>query len=149
MIELSSEYLSLRCIWLYVLLMWRTRLWVNPHSTVAWLLRNYLLEAGAKSEGEVTVTGLEPRSTYFLNEHSTIWPNWSNDRAVFWVLICTVHLTLCSCHVTYVFESESNLYSCLNVKEVLVGSRRDIRMWNDCNWTRTQNHIVLKRTLNH
>ena len=38
--------------------------------------RNSLLEAGAKSEGEVTTTGLEPRTTYFLNEHSTIWPNW-------------------------------------------------------------------------
>ena len=24
---------------------------------------------------EVTATGLEPRTTLFLNEHSTIWPN--------------------------------------------------------------------------
>ena len=23
--------------------------------------------------------------SYFVNEHSIIWPNWSNDRAVFWV----------------------------------------------------------------
>ena len=37
--------------------------------------RNSLLEAGAKSEGEVTATRLEPRTTQFLNEHSTIWPN--------------------------------------------------------------------------
>ena len=29
--------------------------------------RNSLLEAGAKSEGEVTATGLEPRTTQFLN----------------------------------------------------------------------------------
>ena len=29
--------------------------------------------------------------------------------------VCTV----CSCHVTYAFESESTLYSCLNVKELL------------------------------
>ena len=27
----------------------------------------------------VTATGLEPRTTLFLNEHSTIWPNWPND----------------------------------------------------------------------
>ena len=26
-------------------------------------------------------------------------------------------LTVCSCHVTYAFESESTLYSCLNVKD--------------------------------
>ena len=75
--------------------------------------------------------------------------NWPNDRAVFWVLICTVHLTVCSCHVTYAFESESTLYSCLNVKELLARSRREIWRWTDCNWTRTQNHLVLKRTLNH
>ena len=31
-----------------------------------------------------------------------------------------VHLTVCSCHVTYMFQSESTLYSCLNVKELLL-----------------------------
>ena len=35
-------------------------------------------------------------------------------------------LTVCSCHVTYAFQSESTLYSCLNVKELLVRSRREI-----------------------
>ena len=35
-------------------------------------------------------------------------------------------LTVCSCHVTYAFESESTLYSCLNVKEFLARSRREI-----------------------
>ena len=29
--------------------------------------------------------------------------------------------TVCSCHVTYAFESESTLYSCLYVKELLAG----------------------------
>ena len=57
--------------------------------------------------------------------------------------------TVCSCHVTYAFQSESTLYSCLNVKELLARSRREIWRWSDCNWTRTQNHLVLKRTLNH
>ena len=56
------------------------------------------------------------------------------------------HFIVCSCHVTYAFQSESTLYSCLNVKE---WSRRKIWRWSDCNWTRTQNHLVLKRTLNH
>ena len=32
----------------------RTRLRENPHSIVAWMSRNSLLEADAKSEGEVT-----------------------------------------------------------------------------------------------
>ena len=30
--------------------MWRTRFRVNPHSVVAWISRNFLLESGAKSE---------------------------------------------------------------------------------------------------
>ena len=38
----------------------------------------------------------------------------------------TINLTVCSCHVTYAFQSESTLYSCLNVKELLARSRREI-----------------------
>ena len=53
-------------------------------------------------------------------------------------------LTVCSCYVKYAFQSESILYSCLNVKELFARSRRKI-----CNWTRTQNDLVLKRTLNY
>ena len=52
--------------------------------------------------------------------------------------VCTV----CSCHVTYAFHSESTFYSCLNVKELLARSRREIWRLNDCNWTRTQNHLA-------
>ena len=50
--------------------------------------------------------------------------------------------TVCSCHVTYAFENESTLYSCLNAKELLARSRREIWRWSDCNSTRTQNHLV-------
>ena len=57
--------------------------------------------------------------------------------------------TVCSCHTTYAFQSKSSLYSCLNVKELLAQSRREIWRISDCNWTRTQNHLCLKRTLNH
>ena len=34
--------------------------------------------------------------------------------------------SVCSYHVTYAFQSESTLYSCLNVKELLARSRREI-----------------------
>ena len=53
------------------------------------------------------------------------------------------------CHATYAFQSESTLYSCVNVKELLVRSRREIWSLSDCNWTRTQNHLVRNRTFNH
>ena len=59
----SKTFISVRCIWLYVLVMSRTRFRVNPHSIVAWMSRNTLLKAREKSEGEGTATGLEPRTT--------------------------------------------------------------------------------------
>ena len=61
----------------------------------------------------------------------------------------SILVTVCSCHVTYACQSESTLYSCLNVKELLARSRCEIWRWSDCNWSRTQNHLVLKRTVNH
>ena len=44
---------------------------------------------------------------------------FSKDRAVLWVFICAMHLTVCY-YVTYAFQSESTHYSCLNIKEILV-----------------------------
>ena len=41
-------------------------------------------------------------------------------------LTISVRLTVCFYHVTYAFQSESTLYSCLNVKELLARSRRKI-----------------------
>ena len=38
---------------------------------------------------------------------------------------------------------------CLNVKELLVRSRREIWSLSYCNWTWTQNQLVRKRSLNH
>ena len=56
---------------------------------------------------------------------------------------------VCSSHVTYAFQSESIVYSCLNVKEHLAWSRHETRSLSDCKWTRTHNHLVCKGTLNH
>ena len=47
-----------------------------------------------------------------------------------------MHLTVCSCHVTYAFESESTLYSCLNVKELLARKEfLDIQATVECGFT--------------
>ena len=45
----------------------------------------------------------------------------------------------------YAFQSESTLYICLNVKELLARSRRDI--WNliGRNRTRTHNNLIRKQ----
>ena len=68
---------------------------------------------------------------------------------MFWVLTCTVHLTVCSCHLTYAFQSEFTLYSWLNVKELLARSRREICSLSYCDWTWTHNHLVHKQTFNY
>ena len=60
-----------------------------------------------------------------------------------------MHLTVCSCHATYAFQREFTHYSWRNVKELLDRSRRKMWSLSDCNWTRTQNYLVRKRTLNH
>ena len=64
-----------------------------------------------------------------------------------WVLICTVHLTVCSYHVTYAFQSAFTLYSCLIVKKLFAQSRCEISILSDCKWTLIHNHLVHKRTL--
>ena len=42
-----------------------------------------------------------------------------------------MHLTVYSRHVTYAFQSESALYNCLNIKELLTRSMR--KRWHDKN----------------
>ena len=49
----------------------------------------------------------------------------------------------------YAFQSESTLYSCLNVKERLARNKDDICSLSDSNGIRTHNHLVHKRTLNY
>ena len=60
-----------------------------------------------------------------------------------------IYPTVCSYHVTYVFQSEYTLYCCLNVKELVAQNRCEIGSLSDCNETRTHNHLVPKGTLNH
>ena len=55
----------------------------------------------------------------------------------------------CYYHVTYVFQSESTLYSFLNVKEFLARNKGNICSLCDSNGIRVQNFLVSKRTFNH
>ena len=43
--------------------------------------------------------------------------------------------TVCSYHVAYAFQSESTLYSCLNVKELVAQNWHNIWSLSDCNGT--------------
>ena len=50
MLELCCEYLSVQCIWLYVLVVSRRCFKVNPHSIVAWMSRSKELLAQSQCE---------------------------------------------------------------------------------------------------
>ena len=60
-----------------------------------------------------------------------------------------VHFTVYSSHVTYEFHSESTLSSCLNIKELPAQNISKVLSLSDCHLTRTNNHLVRKRTLKH
>ena len=47
------------------------------------------------------------------------------------------------------FQSESKLYSCLNVKELFARNKRDIWSLTASNGIRIHNYLIRKRTLNH
>ena len=51
--------------------------------------------------------------------------------------------------VTYEFQSESTVYSCLNVKGVLPLSRGKIGSLSDCSWTQTRYNLIRKQILNY
>ena len=53
----------------------------------------------------------------------------------------------CYYHATYVFQSKSTLYGCLNVEKVLARNRRDIWNLSDSDGIRTHNHLVCRQTL--
>ena len=81
--------------------------------------------------------------------HCQLWKILQKSCLFFSMYVLFHVCTVCTCHVTYAFQSESTLYSYLNVKELRARSRREIWSLSDCNWTGAQNHLVRKRTLNH
>ena len=151
MIQLSWEHLSVRWIWLYLSVISHTHCRVNPHYKLYISLNVKELFAPNTRNISTLSDWTDTRNYKHLvpKQLSSICPNWPNDWPQLWAIICTVHLTVYSCHVMYVFQRESTLYICLNVKELLAPNRRNISSLSDRNGTRTQNHLVHKRTLKH
>ena len=125
----------------------RVRLFLNyPKKVGSDFLRKRdgLQNRGVKLKNE-GITYFHPYSIFIL-----ILPfQYSVSVCVLFIYIIFYQYSLpvCSCHVTFAFQSESTLYNCLNVKELLARSRHKIWRLSDCNWARTQNHLVHKWTL--
>ena len=58
-------------------------------------------------------------------------------------------MTICYYHITWEFQSESTLYSCLDFKEILAQNRCHIWSLSDSNKIRTHNDLVRKQIFNH
>ena len=85
----------------------------------------------------------------FADEVKDFSLKYAWKKTLFNIFITRVYLAICSHHVTYAFQSESTLYSCLNVKELLAQKKHKIWSLSDFNWPQTCSHLVCKRILNH
>ena len=96
MIELCCEYLSVRCIWLYVLVMSCTHFRVNLHSIFAWMSRNSLLETGAWYHADIApVSSKEPLMFRQMWSADSLWNayvTWQEHTD--WIPISTIFKTL-------------------------------------------------------
>ena len=102
MIELYCEYLSVRYIWLYVIIMSRTRFRVNLHSYICLNLNKLL----AQNRRDI----LSLSDSNGIQTHNYLVPKRKQNHLVItgqmielyceWVLICPVRLAVCYYHVT-------------------------------------------------
>ena len=88
---------------------------------------------------------------FMTNVFSVGQESWLDSFTLIFSLFNSIRskVLVCSCHVTYAFQSESTLCSCLSVKGLLPQNRCDIWSLSDSNGIRTHNRIVCKWTLNH
>ena len=59
------------------------------------------------------------------------------------------HYTVCYCHVTYAFQSESTLFICMNIKELHAQNRLEIWSLSNSNGIRTHIHLFRRRIFNY
>ena len=121
---------------------------------VAWVFHMFSLFHKAENLFSMYCCPLFHKKWMFLVEMSLLCQQAMKSLPLLSFLLTTLsirnrRLTLCSSHVTYSFQSESTLPSCLNVKENLARNRHKIWSLSVCNGTRTHNHLVCKRTFNH
>ena len=150
MIELCCEYLSVWCIWLYVLVMSRTRFRVNPHYSclnVKELLAQSRCKIWSLSDNNWTWTQNHLVHKRTLN-HLAKLAKW---LSYFWstYLYGAFDWMFLSCHVCtrfrviphslVVWMSRNSLYQC----------RCKIWRLSDCKWSWAHKHLVHKGTLTH
>ena len=64
----------------------------------------------------------------FVDEVKYLSLKYAWKKRLFHIFVTRVYLTVCSFHITCVFQSECTLYSCLNFKELFC-SKRAVSTW--------------------
>ena len=78
MIELCCEYLSVQCIWLYVIIMSRTSFRVNPHSIVCLNVKEIL------AWSRCYIRSLRDININEIRTHNHLVPKYSQQSAIIW-----------------------------------------------------------------
>ena len=149
MVALCCKYLSVWCIWRYVIIMSCTSFRVNRHSIVCLNVRELLAWSrcyiwNLSDSNEIrTHKQLVCKGTLNYLAKLAKWLSWVVSTYLCGAFDCVIIMSRMSFRV--------NLLSifCLNVQELLAHSRHHIWSLSDSNEIRTHNHLVCKRTLNH
>ena len=80
----------------------------------------------------MTATGLEPRTTQFVNEHSTIWPNWP-----VWVFVCELSGSRFESNCSHLDINKVNKWSSfgwknqIKTKKLVVNEKKKVSISGD------------------
>ena len=152
MIDLCCEYLSVRSIWLYVIMMSGTIFRVNPQSIVCLNVKEMLVQSrqdiwSLSDRKEIQTHNYLVRKRT-VNDLAKLakWLSCVVSTYLYGVLECM----LLSCHVR-VSEWIWNTHSivCLTINKLLCRSRRNIWSLSDSNKIETHDYLVRKRTRNY
>ena len=75
MIELCCEYLSVRCIWLYVIIMSRTSFRVNPHSIVCLNVKE-LLARSRRHIWRLSDSNVIRTDNHLVRKRTSLWNSY-------------------------------------------------------------------------
>ena len=133
MTELYCEYLSARYIWLYIIIISRTRFGVHLRSIVEEMSRNSLCAFTLKRLRDMIITYSQMSRADKCSQHgATVWPVWLNGW-MFVYELCGCEFKSRCCHLNFryhaCFEQEVTWHS--GNYRVWIHSEK--RTWHDNN----------------
>ena len=146
MIEPCCEYLSVPCVWLYVIIISGTSFRVNPHSIVC-LNDKEILAPSSCYISSLSGRNEIPNHNHLIRkrtlDHLPKLAKWLSCLLSFYMYGAFIIMSRMS------LRNNPLSIVCLNPREPLPRSRRQIWSLNDSNKIRSHNYLVCKRTLNH